>query len=101
MFSKLKQFKDLRDQGKKLQEALGTESVTVRELGDKVVLTIDGNLQMTGLAIDPEILTPDKKEKLETAIKNAHSDALKKMQRIIAGKMQEMGGFPGLGGGQE
>lgn len=101
MFSKLKQFKDLRDQGKKLQEALGTESVTVRELGDKVVLTIDGNLQMTGLAIDPEVLTPDKKDKLENAIKNAHSDALKKMQRIIAGKMQEMGGFPGLGGGQE
>jgi DNA-binding protein YbaB len=101
MFSKLKQFKDLRDQGKKLQEALGTESVTVRELGDKVVLTIDGNLQMTGLAIDPEVLTPDKKEKLENAIKNAHSDALKKMQRIIASKMQEMGGFPGLGGGQE
>jgi DNA-binding protein YbaB len=101
MFSKLKQFKDLRDQGKKLQEALGTESVTVRELGDKVILTIDGNLQMTGLAIDPEVLTPDKKDKLENAIKNAHSDALKKMQRIIAGKMQEMGGFPGLGGGQE
>jgi DNA-binding protein YbaB len=56
---------------------------------------------MTGLAIDPEVLTPDKKDKLENAIKNAHSDALKKMQRIIAGKMQEMGGFPGLGGGQE
>jgi DNA-binding protein YbaB len=91
MFSKLKQFKDIRDQGKKLQEALGTESVTVRELGDKVVMTVDGNLQMTGLAIDPEVLTPDKKDKLENAIKNAHSDALKKMQRIIASKMQEMG----------
>lgn len=101
MFSKLKQFKDLRDQGKKLQEALGGESVTVNSLGNKVVLTVDGNLQMTGLAIDPEVLTPEYKTKLENAIKDAHGEALKKMQRIIAGKMQEMGGFPGMGGEAE
>lgn len=96
MFSKLKQFKDLRDQGKKLQGALAGESVTARTFGDKVVLTLDGNLAITGLAIDPEILSSDKKEKLENAIKEAHSDALKKMQRIIAGKMQDLGGFPGM-----
>ena len=98
MFSKLKQFKDLRDQGKKLQGALVGESVTTRTFGDKVVLTLDGNLAITGLAINPEVLTPDKKEKLENAIKEAHGDALKKMQRIIAGKMQEMGGIAGLTG---
>ncbi len=96
MFSKLKQFKDMRDQGKKLQGALSGEVVTVRALGDKVVLTMDGSLQISGLAIAPEVLTPEKKEKLENAIKEAHSDALKKMQRIIASKMQEMGGFPGM-----
>lgn len=98
MFSKLKQFKDLREQGKKLQDMLGGESVTVRTFGDKVVLTMDGNLQITGLAIDPEVLTPDKKEKLENAIKEAHAEALKKMQRVIAMKMQESGDFklPGI-----
>ncbi len=98
VFSKLKQFKDLRDQGKKLQGALAGESVTTRTLGDKVVLTMDGNLRITGLAIDPEVLSPEQKNKLEQAIKDAHDDALKKMQRIIAGKMQEMGGMPGLTG---
>lgn len=97
MFSKLKQFKDLRDQGKKLQGALAGESVTTRAMGDKVVLIMDGNLKITGLTIDPEVLNPQKKSALESAIKDAHEDALKKMQRIIAGKMQEMGGFPGLG----
>jgi DNA-binding protein YbaB len=101
MFSKLKQFKDLRDQGKKLQNALSGESVTVRALGDKVVLIMDGNLQITGLTIDPEVLTPGKKVALENAIKEAHADATKKMQRIIAGKMQEMGGFPGLTEGEK
>jgi len=98
MFSKLKQFKDLREQGKKLQELLGDESVTVRTMSDKVVLTMDGNLQVSGLVIDPEVLSPDKKEKLESAIKEAHADALKKIQRVIATKMQESGDFklPGM-----
>jgi hypothetical protein len=100
MLTKLKQFKDLREQGKKLQGALSGESVTVRGLGDKVVLIMDGNMQISGLTIDPELLTPQKKVTLETAIKDAHSEALKKIQRIIAGKMQEMGGFPGMGGTQ-
>ncbi len=98
MFSKLKQFKDLRDQGKKLQGALAGESATVRTAGDKIALTMDGNLQITGLAIDDELLNPNKKEKLQNGLKEAHGEALKKMQKIMASKMQEMGGFnlPGM-----
>lgn len=98
MFSKLKQFKDLRDQGKKLQNLIGDESVTVDKFGGKVVLTMNGNLSITGLAIDPSVLNPDNKQKLEEAIKDAHSDAFKKMQRTIAMKMQQSGDFdiPGL-----
>jgi DNA-binding YbaB/EbfC family protein len=94
VFSKLKQFKDLREQGKKLQGALAGESVTSQSSG--VAITMDGNLQLTGVAIDDEMLNPAKKEKLQNAIKDAHSDATKKMQKIMAAKMQEMGGFPGL-----
>lgn len=98
MFSKLKQFKDLREQGKKLQNLLGDESITVDKAGGKVVLTMNGNLEITGLAIDNELLTPNKKTDLEKAIKEAHAEALKKMQRTIALKMQQSGEFniPGL-----
>ena len=91
VFSKLKQFKDLREQGKKLQGALAGESVTTHSNG--VALTMDGNLQLTGVAIDDEMLNPAKKEKLQNAIKDAHGEAAKKMQKIMAGKMQEMGGM--------
>ncbi len=94
VFSKLKQFKDLREQGKQLQNALAGESATVTTGG--VAITMDGNFQLTGVAIDEELLNPAKKTKLEEAIKNAHADALKKMQRIMASKMQEMGGMDGL-----
>lgn len=97
MLSKLKQFKDMRQQGKKIQSALAGESITVRAAGDKIVLTMDGNLGITGLAIDDELLSTDKKDRLQNGIKEAHADALKKMQRVMAGKMQEMGGLEGLG----
>jgi len=94
VFSKLKQFKDLREQGKKLQGALAGESVTSHSNG--VALTMDGNLQLTGVAIDDAMLSPTKKDRLQNAIKDAHSDATKKMQKIMAGKMQEMGGFDNM-----
>lgn len=98
MFSKLKQFKDLREQGKKLQDMLGGESVTVDTMGKQVVLTMNGNLEISGLAIADEALNPGNKEKLQNAIKEAHAEALKKMQRTIAMKMQQSGDFnmPGL-----
>jgi len=91
MFNKLKQFKDMRDGAKKMQNALSSENVTVREAGDKVVMTMDGNMNMTGLAIDDVLMSPGKKETLQKAVKDAHASAMKKIQRIMASKMQEMG----------
>lgn len=98
MFNKLKQFKDLRAQAKNIQSTLSKESVTVKAAGDNVVLTMDGNLNVTALAIDDSMMTLDRKEKLQQAIKDAHAEALKKMQRIMAMKMKEMGGLPNIPG---
>jgi nucleoid-associated protein EbfC len=98
MLGKLKQFKDMRSQAKALQETLGEESVTVKAAGDKVLMTMDGNLKMTGLAIDDDLLDPSQKNKLQDAIKKAHEDAMKKIQRIMAMKMKEMGGMPNIPG---
>jgi DNA-binding YbaB/EbfC family protein len=98
MFNKLKQFKDLRDQAKHLQDELEKEFVTTNAAGNQVVLTINGNLTITGLAIDDALMTPANKEKLVNGIKDAHSDALKKMQRTLALKMREMGGLPNIPG---
>ena len=93
MLSKLKQFKDMREQGKKMQGLMEGESVTVRAAGNKIVLTMDGNMQISGLAIDDELLNPANKEKLQNGIKEAHSDAFKKIQRTIAMKMQQSDDF--------
>lgn len=98
MFNKLKQFKDLRDQAKQLQDTLGKESVTVKTAGGQVTMVMDGNLTMVSLDIHDDLLQIDKKSKLVSAIKDAHADALKQMQRIMATKMKEMGGLPNIPG---
>ncbi len=98
MFNKLKQFQDIRKQAKELQEKLAGETITVKAAGDKVVMTMDGNMAMVGLAIDDEMLSPNKKEQLQEAIKSAHEDASKKMQRVMAMKLKEMGGLPNIPG---
>lgn len=96
MFNKLKQFKDLRSQAKGLQDQLAKESATSNSSG--VYITMDGNLALTKVEISHDLLVIDKKTKLENAIVDAHKDVLKKMQRIMATKMKEMGGLPQIPG---
>lgn len=96
MFNKLKQFRDLRSQAKNLQNTLSEEKTTVSSNG--VSLTMDGNLRIINIDISAELLNPDKKEKLQNAIKDAHEDALKKMQKVMAMKVREMGGLPQMPG---
>jgi DNA-binding protein YbaB len=90
MFNKLKQFKDLRSQAKTLQSSLKEETITEEKSGVKVVF--DGNLEMKEITINPEL----KKEDLERTLKSAINEAIKRTQKVMAKKMQKMGGFPGM-----
>lgn len=90
MFNKLKQFKDLRDQAKKMQNALSGETITAEKGGVKIVM--NGNMEITSVTINEGLA----KESLESMVQGAVNDAIKKTQRVMAQKMQEMGGLPGL-----
>jgi len=90
MFNKLKQIKDLRSQAKLMQNALAQESVTIDKNG--LLMQMNGNMEITNVEIKEEIA----KEKLASLIKENTNDAIKQTQRLMAKKMQEMGGFPGL-----
>ena len=90
MFNKLKQFKDLRSQAKTLQNALADESIEVEKSGVKII--INGNLEITNVKLEEGLSA----QKLESAVKDAINDGIKKMQKVMARKMQEMGGMPGL-----
>lgn len=90
MFNKLKQFKDLRSQAKTIQSALAQEIVSEEKNGVK--LSLNGNMEIVSLKLNPE-LSLDNQEK---AVKDCFNDALKRTQKLMAKKMQEMGGIPGL-----
>ena len=91
MFNKLKQFKDLRSQAKSMQDVLAQETITINKKGVKIIM--NGNMEIQSIET-PEGLN---KNSLNNILKEAMNEAIKKTQRIMAQKMQEMGGFPGLG----
>jgi len=98
MFSKLKQFKDLRDKAKKIQGVL--KDIAVEGLGGwgKVKVKMNGSQEVTAVTVDPELLGADNKTKLEGAMKDAMNDAVKKAQREMAEEMRKSGDLklPGL-----
>ncbi len=87
MFNKLKNFKDLRSQAKTMQNSLASETITAEQGGVKVVM--NGNMEIVSLTINEEIA----KDSLEGILVELINGAIKKTQRLMAGKIQEMGGL--------
>lgn len=92
MFNPLKSLSDLktmRDQAKKMQEALSQEQVVVERNGVKVVMT--GDQKIIELTINGQE---------DERVKEAVAEAIRKSQEIAARKLTEMsGGLQGLLGG--
>jgi len=99
MFNKLKQFKDLRSQAKTLQSALSEESVEVEKHGVKIIM--NGNQEITSVNVSPDLLNPNKKQNIENAIKDANKSAIEKTKRVMAQKIQSMGGLDQFGLGSK
>jgi len=91
MFNKLKQFKDLRNKAKTLQAALAQESVEYEKHGVKAVM--NGNMEITQLIISADV----SKDSLERTITEVVNETIKRAQKIMAKKVQEMGGLGDMG----
>jgi len=90
MFNKLKQIKDLRSQAKTMQTALGAEKVTHERGG--VTITMDGNMTVLKISIEDKT-----RSDLEKVLADCYNETIKKVQKIMTKKMQDMGGLPNLG----
>lgn len=88
MFQKLKQFKDLRDEAKQVQNALSKVTVHGKAAGGNVAVVMDGNQKIMALDIDTSLLAPEHKEKVEKGVKDAIEDALKELQKVMLQKMR-------------
>ena len=90
MFNKLKQIKDLRSQAKVMQNALSGESASAERGGIKI--TMDGNMTVTNLTIADSMT----REQIQEEMPRVINEVIKNVQKIMAKKMQEMGGIPGM-----
>lgn len=91
MFSKLKQFKDLKDRAKQIQDALSQESAEGTAGWGKVKVTINGNQKVLSVVIGDGVMAD--KNKLQDMIVEATNDAIGKIQRIMATKLKDIGGL--------
>ena len=69
---------------------LAGEKVEVEKGGIKII--INGNMEITSITINESLA----KESLEGMLVDCLNEAIKKTQRLMAQKMQELGGIPGL-----
>ena len=96
MFNKLKQFNDLRKKAHTIKSKLAEEEITIEHRGIKLVM--DGNQEVKEVTIEQSYFAHEKKGALEHAMKDAMNEAVKKVQRVMAQKMRDMGelNIPGL-----
>ncbi|TAK04732.1 hypothetical protein EPO33_01920 [Patescibacteria group bacterium] len=87
MFSKLKQFK----QAKELHSKLSGERAEGSGSWGKVKIVVNGAMEFVSVTVDPELMKPEEKDKLEAAIKEAGTNAVRNALQIMAKKAQEMG----------
>lgn len=91
MFSKLKQFKDLKGRAKQIQDALSQESAEGTAGWGKVKVTINGNQKILSVSIDDSLMAD--RNKLQDLIMEATNDAITKIQRVMATKLKDIGGL--------
>lgn len=79
---------------------LSKETIHADAAGGKVAVVMDGNQKILSIDIDPSLLSPDNKKKVEEGVKDAIEGAIKKLQRVMLKKMQsgelKMPDLPGM-----
>ncbi|MFH1667892.1 MAG: YbaB/EbfC family nucleoid-associated protein [Candidatus Komeilibacteria bacterium] len=86
LFSKINDLKDLKNQAQAMQTILEQEIVEIDN--DLIYLEINGKQDILELTLKEEF-TNDK-EATEQAIKNAFTEGVQKVQRVMASKMNGM-----------
>ncbi len=92
----LKQAKEMQDQ---LQKELAELRVEGTSGGGMVMVTLDGQKNLAGLRLNPEVLNRDDIDMLQDLIVAAFNDAAAKVDEQMSQKLSSLGGglkIPGL-----
>lgn len=92
MFQKLKQYKEMRDQGKQMKAMLDDIVVVGASSGQKVMITMNGSHEVLGV----QIADGAEKAEIESGVKDAMVDCSKKLQQELVKAVQANGGLENL-----
>jgi len=95
----LKQAQEMQAKIAKIQEELGQKTVEGSAGGGMVQVTVNGQLNLCSVKIDPTVVNVTEKEMLEDLVLAAVNDAMRKAREMASAEMSKVtGGFklPGL-----
>jgi len=95
----VQQARQMKEQIETLKEKLGVERVEASAGGGMVTVTMNGKFEVVAVKIEPEVINKDDAEMLETLVRAATNDAVRKVQELVKAKMTELTGgleIPGL-----
>ncbi|MDD5347448.1 MAG: YbaB/EbfC family nucleoid-associated protein [Candidatus Omnitrophica bacterium] len=92
MFDQLKNFMDVQKKLKEVKEQLGRTTFSVASADGLVTITMNGSQEIQALELGSRPQEIDK-ARLEAALKDAMSRAVKRSQEVAAQKMREVTGI--------
>ena len=95
----MKQVKKMQEEMVKAQQELEKKEFVGSSGGDVVKVTMNGQKQLVGVQIDPQVVDPDDVEMLQDLITAAFNDAMKKVDDTVQkdlGKFTSGMNIPGL-----
>ncbi len=94
-FGLMKQATELKSKMEAMQAELDRIEVEGASGGGLVGVKLSGKGDLRGVSVDDTLLKPDQKEILEDLIVAAHAEAKRKLETMLAEKMQSLtGGLP-------
>ncbi|MCZ6580994.1 MAG: YbaB/EbfC family nucleoid-associated protein [Nitrospirota bacterium] len=94
----LKQAQEMQSKMGKIQEEAATKTVEASAGGGMVTIQANGAMQITKIAIDPEVLKAGDSEMLQDLLVAATNEALRKAKELMAEEMKSLTGGMGIPG---
>jgi DNA-binding YbaB/EbfC family protein len=95
----LKQAQEMQSRMAKIQEEVAQKTVDGSAGGGMVQVTVNGQLALTAIKIDPSVINSEEKEMLEDLIMAAINDGMRKARDMASTEMNKITGglkIPGL-----
>ena len=88
----LKQAQEMQSRMAKIQEELAQKTVDGSAGGGMVQVTVNGQLALTAIKIDPSVINSEEKEMLEDLIMAAINDGMRKARDMASSEMSKITG---------